>query len=285
MAAGAYLELDAARLRADLGRRPFLVGHRLVGHPLLELPRLVALARALPAEKIEYNAGDVPMTLDPSLTPHTGLSPEETLRRIAECRSWLVLKNVELDGQYRRLLHECLEEVRASVPALTRGMRDLEGFVFVSSPGARTPYHMDPEENFLLQVAGTKHMHVVPPQEGLPSAQEIERFLTGAHRNLVFREEYRPRAQRFALTPGLGVHVPVTAPHWVENGDEVSVSFSITWQTADTFRRSHAHRFNARLRRLGIEPAPVGASAMRDRLKHYLHRAGKRLSAVLPIPY
>ncbi len=269
------LDLERGLMREDFGEAPFLVRHRLAAHPLFELPRLVELARALPAAQVEYNAGDVPITLDPAATPRNGLSAEETVRRIAECRSWLVLKNVERDPDYRALLERCLAEVRRFVPALSQQ----QGFIFVSSPGALTPYHMDPEENFLLQVRGGKTMHVFDPLDrAVLAEQEIERFFSGAHRNLVFREELRGRSKAFRLAPGLGVHVPLAAPHWVQNGDAVSVSFSITFQTPASARKAHAWRLNALLRRWGLEPAPVGGSAVRDGVKQLVNRARLRLS-------
>ena len=265
------LQLEADLMREDFGVAPFLMGHRLAGHPLFELERLVELARTLPAAQVEYNAGDVPITLDPARTPRTGLSAEETIRRIEECRSWLVLKNVERDPRYRELLERCLAQVRPHAGAMTQQ----RAFIFVSSPGAVTPYHIDPEENFLLQVRGRKTMRVF--ERDVLSADELEHFFSGAHRNLVFREEYGSRARAFRLAPGLGVHVPVAAPHWVQNGPEVSVSFSITFQSAASARMSHAHRMNLRLRRLGLRPAPVGTSALRDGAKQLAFRVLRRL--------
>lgn len=280
--ASPWLEIPERAFGADFGWRPFAVRHRLAGHPLFELPRILQLARALPEDRIEYNAGEVPLTLDPRLTPRTGLSAEETLRRIAECKSWLVLKNVERDPQYRALLDECLDQVYAMEPSLSPGMCEREGFIFVSSPGSVTPFHMDHEQNFLLQIAGSKTINVLPRsdsghQPGSISAQEIERFYTGAHRNLVFREEFRPRAKSFLMTPGVGVHVPPIAPHWVHNGPEVSISFSITFQTTETLRKAHAHRFNARLRSMGRNPRPVGRSRLGDWAKCFMHRVATRL--------
>ena len=274
----ALLQLEPYRLEEDFGQAPFLVAHRLSRHALFELPQLVQLARALPASQVEYNAGDVPVSLDPAATPRTGLSAEETIRRIAECRSWLVLKNVERDPQYRELLERCLAEVRPHVPGMSRE----RGFIFVSSPGAVTPYHMDPEQNFLLQVRGSKIMQVF--DRAVLSEQELEGFFGGAHRNLRYRDEYRSRARAFRLAPGLGVHVPVTAPHWVQNGAEVSVSFSITFQTAASTRLAHVHRMNARLRRLGLRPAPVGGSAVRDRMKQLAFRLLRRTGGLSLLP-
>lgn len=272
------LDIDRGAFAAGFGRAAFGLQHRLAGDSLFSLERLVALSRALPADKVEYNAGDLPISVDPATTPRNGLSPEETIRRIRECRSWLVLKNVERDPAYCALLERCLAEVNdlRGTPAMSQK----HGFIFVSSPGAVTPYHMDPEENFLLQIEGRKTMHVFDPWDrAVLSEQEIERFFGGAHRNLVFRDEYRPRAQAFELSPGSAVHVPMAAPHWVKNGPQVSISFSITFQTAASMRRQLAHRMNARLRRLGVEPRPIGQSPLRDGLKQLCYRALRAAAA------
>jgi hypothetical protein len=121
-------------------------------------------------------------------------------------------------------------------------------------------------------------MHVFDSGDrSILTEEQIERFLTGAHRNQVFKEEFQERAQVFELSPGLGVHVPVTAPHWVKNGPEVSISFSITFQTDASVRRGHAHRMNAGLRRLGLSPSPIGRSPLRDSVKQLGYRLGMRL--------
>src|SRR5687767_4054170 len=100
----ALLDLAASAFREHSGQRPFLVRHNLAQHELFTLPRLIELSRRLPASSVEYNAGDIPVSIDPAQTPRTGLSVEETLRRIAECRSWMVLKYVEQDPAYCDLL-------------------------------------------------------------------------------------------------------------------------------------------------------------------------------------
>jgi len=267
------LAIDQATFNAQFARAPFLVPHRLTRHTLFSLASLVELSKRLPASQVEYNAGEVPVGLDPALTPRNGLSPEETIRRIAECRSWLVLKHVEHDPAYRLLLDYCLADVKAASARLTAGMRDPHAFIFVSSPGAVTPYHMDPEENFLLQIRGTKTLSVFDRADRLVvSEPDLERFLTGAHRNLGWRDEFQGRARTFELRPGLALHVPFASPHWVKNGSEVSISFSITFNTRATIRTLHAHRLNARLRHWGVAPVPVGRSALRDGVKQLVSR-------------
>jgi hypothetical protein len=269
------LELEPATFQERFGRKPFLVRHRLSDHPLFALPRLLRLATALPEDRVEYNSGELPVGLDPALTPRTGLSIEETVRRIEECKSWMVLKNVERDPDYGELLSRCLGEVEAMGHSDVRQVDHREAFVFLSSPGSVTSYHIDPEWNFLLQVRGKKLMHVFDTQ--VLSELELERFYSGAHRNLVYKDEYAGSMEAFELGPGDGVHVPVTAPHWVKNGPEVSVSFSITFQTRLSERRGIIYSVNHALRQRGWSPRPVGSSKWRDGLKYFGFRLVRRL--------
>jgi len=269
------LAFETTRLAAELNRRPFAVHHALADHPAFRLDRLVELARRLPAERVEYNAGNLPISQDPRLTPHNGLSVEETIRRITDCRSWMVLKRVESDPIYRRVLDECLDEIAEVVP----GMRTRRAFVFISSPGSVTPYHIDHEYNFLLQIRGRKVMSIF--DRSVVSEEELERFYRGAHRNLVFDQEHAHDAHTFELGPGDGVHVPVNAPHFVVNGTEPSISFSITFRTPEGDRRSAVYVVNDRLRQLGLAPRAVGTAPIIDRAKYLgfalLKQAQRRL--------
>ena len=69
---------------------------------------------------------------------------------------------MERDPEYAALLDACLGEVEALGHADARQIDHREAFVFVSSPGSVTPYHIDPEWNFLLQVRGSKTITVFP---------------------------------------------------------------------------------------------------------------------------
>jgi hypothetical protein len=268
-----FLQIDPQRFQERFDRQPFLVRHRLDDHPLFSLPRLIELARALPEDQVEYNAGDVPVSLDPTRTPRTGLSIDETIRRIEECRSWMVFKNVERDPAYRGLLDTCLDQVREHSESAWPGMGRREGFIFVSSPGSVTPYHMDPEHNFLLQVRGQKHVSLFDGEDReLLTERELEKFYARGHRNLVFADANQQKAQVFALAAGDGLYFPVTWPHWVKNGSQVSVSFSITFRTASSDRREVLYRVNERLRRVGIRLPPVGHSELVDGAKYQAFR-------------
>jgi len=272
------LDIDRETFRACFDRRPFLIGHELTNHPLFEISRLLRLCRSLPETSVEYNAGNIPICVAPERTPGNGLSADETIRRIAECKSWLVLKYVEQEPEYRALLHRCLAEVAGHSEPLRPGMSLAQGFIFISSPGSVTPYHFDPEHNFLLQIRGSKRIHLFDGRDrSIVSEEELEQFYCGAHRNLVYRKNCERTGRTFDLSPGFGLHFPVTAPHYVRNGAEVSVSFSITFRTPDLERRSMVHICNAFLRRCGLRPAPAGTHPRHDSLKYITCRVVRRI--------
>jgi hypothetical protein len=277
------LQVDPQVFAAYFNRKPFRVRHRLCGHPLFELPRLLQLARTLPERFVEYNGGELPVGVRPEETPRTGLSAEETIRRIQECGSWMVLKRVEQDAEYAELLDGCLDEIAARGRGLFPPMRRREGFIFLSSPNAVTPFHIDPEFNFLLQIRGSKTVNMWDPADRfvLPE-EELERFYASfVHRNLPWRDVFQTTAFVLPLAPGEGLHFPVTVPHWVKNGPEVSVSFSITFRTSESERRELLYKANARLRKLGLAPRPVGQSILLDRTKQLAFGAAASLKRAL----
>lgn len=232
------------------------LGHSLGDHPLLTIEALATLGERLPAAQVEYNPGDIPIGIRPEDIPSNGLSIGETIRTIDANRSWAVLKNIESEPKYRALLMDLLSELEAVVAPRTGAMLTPQGFIFISSPGSITPFHFDPEHNILLQLRGTKVMHVWPAgDERFASRVEHERYHTGGHRNLPWDDAFRDGAQQVPLAPGDAVLMPVMAPHFVANGDAPSISLSITWRSEWSYRESEAHAANAALRRLGFDPA------------------------------
>lgn len=268
----------AAALAGAYPSRWARLRHRLAGHPLFALPALAELAARLPSSCIEYNAGDLPIDQDPDRTPMNGLTPEETVRRIAECGSWMVLKHVEQDAAFKALLEAALAEIAPAVASATGRMHRRIAFVFVSSPGAVTPLHMDPEHNILMQLEGTKRLHVYPTGCGLVSAEQHEAYHAGeAHRNLRHDPSRDGLVETIELAPGDGAFVPVKAPHWVKNGDAPSVSFSITWRSRASDGEARLRLANHAIRRFGGSPPEPGAAPLRDAAAILAQRAVSRI--------
>jgi hypothetical protein len=257
----------------------------LVGLVAFELPQLLALSRRLPVDSVEYNAGTLVPGQDPALTPCNGLSVAETIERIEHCQSWLVLKHVERDPLYKALMDACLDDLYLHAARQLSGLHDRAAFIFITSPGSVTPFHFDPEHNFLLQIRGEKTMHQFDKYDRsiLPEAAIEEKYVdASSHRNQPFQDAFQAKAQTFTLQPGDGLFVPINSPHWVQNGNAVSVSFSITFHSEQSDRIARLYKLNGLLRRkLGVTPTPVGYKPRLDALKHDGIMAMRKLKKLL----
>ena len=256
---------------------PHLLAHNLTHHPLLELESLASLAEQLPLASIEYNRGDLPIGVDGKPGP-TGLSIGETIRHIAKANSWAVLKNIEQAPAYADLLHALLDEIAQEITARTGRLLAPQGFIFISSPNAVTPYHFDPEHNILLQIRGTKVMTQFPAGDTRFVADEThEAYHNAGPRELRWDDSFLPHGRAFELHPGEAMFVPVMAPHFVQNGPAPSVSLSITWRSAWSYRESDARLMNAILRERGFTPRAPGRWPQQNYAKAYAFRALRKL--------
>ena len=253
------------------------LAHRLTDHPLLTLEALAQLGGALPAASIEYNRGDMPLGVDDKPAAN-GLSIGETIRGIETCASWAVLKNVEQDDAFAALVEDLLAELRPPIEAATGKMLKTQGFVFVSSPHAVTPYHFDPEHNVLLQLRGSKTVTTFPASEPAFAPDEVhESYHRGGARELPWDERLAKGGSTWPLGPGEALYIPVMAPHHVRNGPEVSVSLSITWRSEWSFAEADSRAFNGLLRRAGLNPRAPGRYPARNRGKAFAWRALNRV--------
>jgi hypothetical protein len=248
--------------------------HKLADHPLLQIDALVELGKRQQARKlVRTHSADA--TAGTSFAEAPSLHPNQqgaatTLADIANARAWMSLLNVQADPVYRQLIDDVLDEVRPIVDQRDPGMCYRAGWIFVSSPNAVTPFHMDHEHNFIMQIRGKKRLYTWDPfDREVVSERGQELFHDKHSRELVtWSESHRARARVFDLEPGQGGYMPSTSPHMVENGSEPSITISFTYYTDATRQRELIYRGNARLRELGITPEPVGSSPGRDKVKH-----------------
>lgn len=244
----------------DFPNEPFPIRHRLVGNPLLTLDALADLAGRLDRDRVEYNSGRLQPDQRPEDVPTVDLAPTEIVRRIETADAWMVLKNVETMPEYRELIAGFLDDAARALgchDASDAGMRDFQGFIFVASANAVTPFHIDYEQNFFVHLAGDKFMHVFDNRDrSLVSEADLEVY-PGKHRNLRYREDFERRAMVFGMKPGDGLFLPYTWPHWVRTGDGYAVSMAITWKSRRDVRLNDLYFANAVLRKLHLpQPAP-----------------------------
>ena len=258
--------------------QPHLLDHHLAEHSLLKLDALARLGTSLPETSVEYNPGDLPVGIAPEDVPSNGMTIADTILMIENSASWAVLKNIEQVPEYEGLLMSLLEEIRPLLEARTGKMLKPQGFVFVSSPGAMTPYHFDPEHNILLQLRGSKVMTQFPAGDPLYAADQVhESYHTGGPRELQWDDSLMAGAREFPIGPGEAVFVPVMAPHFVRNGPESSISLSITWRSEWSYSESEARAFNAVLRKMGYSPSAPGRWPHTNRAKSLGYKALRKL--------
>lgn len=278
---------DLFRHHVDL--RPYELTHSLQDHPLLQLESLVELSKRLPPLQREYVFAKQEFGTHEKggHYEHAGsfadLSTEEMILNLESQNRVIVLRNVETDEIYGKLVHEVLDQLQSQIEAVTGPISDRESFIFVSPPRAYTPFHYDPEQNFFLQIRGRKDFAVydVADRNVMPEVA-LEEFLAHSTRTPC-PPEFFGRHQVFELAPGQGVYVPTTAPHWVRTLDEISISISINFRTPSSIRRHRVCRFNRLLRRAGIKPQPVSprANTPRELVKSNLIEVPARLKRLL----
>ena len=257
------------------------VQHSFHQHPLVQLPRLAQLAQDLwPKGQCRFMTPDATESSSLAsalrLRSPDGRRVDEVFRRIEEPGTWVALYNIESDPSYKAFLAEVMAAAR---PLLDKAQADIFricGYLFISAPPSVTPFHIDRENNFWLQLHGRKTITVWDHQdrEVVPS-EAVEKFILDASlEDVKLDDSVRGRGREFDSGPGDGVYFPSTSPHmtqsdttWVRPGDGVAVSIGVVFYTRATLRDARVHLCNDALRRLGFSPAFPGKHPMLDAIK------------------
>ncbi len=265
--------IDSAIAREKFLKRPFELRHGLADHPLFALPRLVALAKSLPRDRIEYNSGKVAVGVRPEDVPKIDMPAEDVIRSIETANAWMVIKFVNEDREYRDLLQAFVEAANRAAGKQAGDYSDLQGFIFISSANATTPFHMDAEENILIQIKGDKFVRTFENDDRALISEEAMEISPSKHRNQRYEDWYEARATLHALEPGDAVHMPYMVPHWVSTGGSYSISMAMTWKTPEVLRLNKIRLMNGTLRRFGLPQKPPGVSPALDAAKVFAHDA------------
>lgn len=255
--------------------------HNFNEHPLMQIDRLAKLAESLaPNGQCRF--------ITPGFTQatpfdHKGESPDgrtvtEIFRTIEEPGSWVALYDVQTDPEYREFLHQVMASVN-DVVSREEQVYDVRGFAFISAPPSVTPFHIDRENNFWLNIKGRKTMSVWDHTDhSIVKAEDVEDFIVFKSLERVrLKEEMRARSIDFDFGPGDGVYFPATTPHmtksdihWVKPGDGVAISIGIVFYSDVTRRNAYIYTAHRLLRRLGITPREPGVSKFGDAVKYRL---------------
>ena len=276
-----WIEFDRDVFTASYNRLPFLVNHRLDQHPKFTFAQLFRLCKRLPPNQVKLRVGKVPddTDFDASLERfNQGLLLDDAMAHFEERQAYIVINFPERDPEYRPIIDAFLGEIAAQTEVLEPGLNWYATYIFITAQDSVTPYHMDREMNFLLQICGSKTVRLWDPfDDAIMTPVQKDRLLSDRDDpRPPYQQSFEAKAKIFELRPGLGVHHPFIAPHLVKTGPAPSISLAITFRSERSDVWTDAHRVNHRLRKFGLRPIPVGTSLLVDRTKAGLLRIARK---------
>lgn len=275
-----------------LDRTGFLFHHKLMDHPALSLESLARVIPSLPADQVFHSSGllsnaDNFDTAHKEHRPALGL--QATMEQLLTTDAYIMVRQPESDPGFRDLLAQLQEDVAAVFASAgqTGGIEDAMLYLFIASPNSVTPFHIDRYSTFLMQFRGSKEVTIYPPwDQRVVDDEDAEAFFARTGRRPAWRPESEHLGQRFSFSPGEALHIPFAAGHHVRNGkDDVSISLSIIFNTAQTRQLMRALAFNHRMRphlaRIGITPNRVAPGHGGLGLKSQVWRTAGRAARML----
>jgi hypothetical protein len=253
----------------NYNRACFMFDHALHHNPIFDLDNIATLTARLPVDAVYCSVG----VADVGGGWNQGQDPKrhvpDIVRGIANADALVMLKSVDRDPEFGPVFRQVVAELATQVGDHLIEDLDLgRATLLVSSPHRVTAYHIDAEVNYLMQIRGEKQFFVFDGRDRtLVTDVELEAFYAGDFNAARYRHDRQDAATEFNMVPGKGAHVPVNAPHWVRNGDSVSVSLSVNYDLRSNKQVGTVYRVNHRLRRVGLSPMAPGVSPWRDRLK------------------
>jgi hypothetical protein len=259
---------DRRTFVANYNHSSFGFEHSLSKLGIFDAAEIIAMSERLP-DPAYYSAADSSVGDGWKRVGERQRSLTQALKTLPETNSLVLLKHCEKDPKYGRLFLHLMEEIIEQVGEPLRGDLDCgRATLVISSPHRVTSYHIDAEVNFLLQVRGRKLLHAFDPNDRtILTESELEAFYGGDWDAARYKKHRQTDARVFTLEPGKGVHLPLHAPHWAQNLDDVSVGVSLNFNIRSGARLAKLYKVNKRLRRAGLVPVAPGISAWQDRLK------------------
>lgn len=253
--------------------------HNFHEHPLFQVPELVKLG-------MDLSKLDQCRFMDPKRTvasrlahdsrPPDGRSIEEFFQRMEEPGSSVAFYNIEVIPRYQALLRLVVNSMRSLVEREQPDIFRVNGFVFFAAPPSVTPFHIDRENNFWLQLHGHKILNVWDHRDrSIVPAEAVEDFIvTQSLGKVHFNEAFLSRGLEFDAQPGDAVYFPSTSPHMTRSevgraapGDRLSISIGVTFYTAATREVARIHQVNRLMRKCGLSPSYPRESPTADAVK------------------
>jgi len=257
--------------------------HQLADHPLMTTQSLSELALRLDPEYVRFHDGERCVSTNMGTMLRTDDQDRRRLHsaidNLHKAKAFVQILNLRSDPAYRVLIDDFLDEICQFLPPGDRRLLNRDCAAFLASPRSVTPFHLDHEQNFLCHIRGEKTFHVWDHRDrSVVTERALEIFYReGKLREVVYRPEMQAKAQSIELTPGDCLYMPMGSPHAVSTGRDITVTVSILMNTQSSFDLVETYRANHVLRSLGLSPAPVGDSQVRDSFKRHTLEAVRRV--------
>jgi hypothetical protein len=258
-----------AKFRTDWDVNHFIFHHNLATSPLFTLPALTDLAEQL--LKIEGPSAIRWKNSAAAVDDKWGQKPpseqfakvSDAIANLNASGSWVVLYRVQQVPEYAAVLNQALAEIEEMVGRpVIQDLTWKDSYIFMASPNATTPYHIDHECACLLQVHGDRVAHLWDQKDrSVLSELEIEEYYMGDIGSANYAEKKLEKATEYRMNAGTGVHHPSLAPHAYQNGPDYSVACGIHLCKKDIDQKARIWQANALMRRLGVKPAPPGSGS------------------------
>ena len=274
--------LDGTSNLKNLGNEGGIFTHSLVDHPLLQMDEIRKLVKRTPKHQISFSAGKKPESADIG-SSHIHHKSEHTIEyaidNMENADAFLFIDSPEKDPKFNQLFQDIKFDLDAFCQKSGYHLWEARLFLFVSSPGAITPYHLDHQHTLLAQIKGTKTLNLWPAfNYDLTPPHELEVFCSRITRKFQMRDKLEHLRKPYKMVPGEGVYLPFLAPHSVQNNDDVSISLSMIFNTFESQKIWNSFRINHILRnRLNLSPTLPGLKPWLDELKHQSIRTIDRL--------
>ncbi len=282
------IHFNDSRAINELANVGAMFSHDLCDHPLLQMDEIRKLVKRLPEGRVFYSTGIKPETAiigDGDTYP--GQHPlDYAIDHMENANAYMYIIAPETDAVYLSLYRELQAFLDDFCRRNGYHLTEYKLALFITSPRGVAPHHLDHQHGFITQIRGTKTLYQWPAQDfAVTTPEQLEIFFARITRELALKEELEGLRTPYQLAPGTGAYIPFAAPHSVINGDEVSLSLSIIFNTTRTRKIENIYRANYVLRnRFGLSPSAPGESAWKDAVKnqYFITNDFSRKMATIP---
>ena len=260
-------------------RDSFQFSHELHRLALYDIENLVSLARRIGPHHASWSNRPPDLADGWGDTQARERSLEAAVAGIERSNVRVTLRGAEQDPVFGSVFAPVVAEFVANIGAfLQADLMKTRCALVITSPRRMVGYHIDSHAKLLLQLRGERTVSVYDGSDRtvMPDS-ELEAFYGGDAQGARYKEDQQGTPRLITFRPGAGLHVPVEWPHWVRNGNSLSVALSIQYELRSTQQRAKLYRVNHRLRQLGMSPVPPGRSSWRDASKAALVASLDRL--------